>query len=64
MEIASYHLDEDAQVWFLKLDSFRPGISSEDFKRQCHLRFGPSIHGNNLGELSKLQQVGTIEEYQ
>jgi hypothetical protein len=33
VEIASYHLDEDAQVWFLKLDRDRPGISWEEFKR-------------------------------
>ncbi|KAB5541338.1 hypothetical protein DKX38_014312 [Salix brachista] len=64
VEIASYHLDEDAQVWFLKLDRDRPGISWEEFKRQCHLRFGPSIQGNKLGALSKLRQVTTVEDYQ
>jgi len=64
VEIASYHLDEDAQVWFLKLDRDRPGISWEEFKRQCHLRFGPSIQSNKLGELSKLRQGGTVEEFQ
>ena len=64
VEIASYHLDEDAQVWFLKLERDRPDISWEEFKRQCHLRFGPSIQSNKLGALSKLRQVTTVEDYQ
>ena len=64
VEIASYHLDKDAQVWFLELDRDRPGISWEEFKRQCHIRFGPSIQSNKLGELSKLRQGGTVEEFQ
>ncbi|KAF9662444.1 hypothetical protein SADUNF_Sadunf18G0053900 [Salix dunnii] len=64
VEIASYHLDADAQVWFLKLDRDRPGISWVEFKRQCQLRFGPSLQGNKLGELAKLRQGGTVEEYQ
>jgi hypothetical protein len=49
VEIASYHLDEDAQVWFLKLDRDRPGISWEDFKRQCHLRLVHPFKAINWG---------------
>ncbi|KAB5511770.1 hypothetical protein DKX38_028798 [Salix brachista] len=64
VEIASYHLDEDAQVWFLKLERDRPGISWEEFKRNCHLRFGPSLQSSKLGELSKLRQGSTVEDYQ
>ncbi|KAB5548164.1 hypothetical protein DKX38_011570 [Salix brachista] len=64
VEIASYHLDADAQIWFLKLDRDRPGISWVEFKRQCQLRFGPSLQGNKLGELAKLRQGGTVVEYQ
>ncbi|GJU73877.1 retrotransposon gag protein, partial [Tanacetum coccineum] len=64
VEIACYHLDEDAQVWFLKLDIDRPGILWEEFKRECHRRFGPIVQGNKLRELCKLRQTGTVEEYQ
>ncbi|GJZ89690.1 retrotransposon gag protein, partial [Tanacetum coccineum] len=63
VEIACYHLDEDAQVWFLKLDIDRPGILWEEFKRECHRRFGAIVQGNKLRELCKLRQSGTVEEY-
>ncbi|PPD68682.1 hypothetical protein GOBAR_DD34439 [Gossypium barbadense] len=33
-------------------------------KECCHVRFGPPMSNNSLGELANLRQTGTIEEYQ
>nr|XP_012466044.1 unnamed protein product [Gossypium raimondii]XP_012466045.1 unnamed protein product [Gossypium raimondii] len=34
------------------------------FKECCHVRFGPPMSNNPLGELANLRQTGTAEEYQ
>ncbi|XP_055960653.1 transposon Tf2-1 polyprotein [Mercurialis annua] len=62
--LASFHLEGDAQLWFLKLQRDRPNISWDNFKVQCQLRFGPPIRSSKLGELSKLKQSSTVEDYQ
>eukprot|EP00257_Ricinus_communis_P017974 XP_015576546.1 uncharacterized protein LOC107261479 [Ricinus communis] len=62
--LASFHLEGDAQLWFLKLQRDRPNISWANFKVQCQLHFGPSIRSSKLGELSKLKQSNTVEDYQ
>ncbi|KAG6479507.1 hypothetical protein ZIOFF_062973 [Zingiber officinale] len=62
--LASFHLEGDVQLWFIKLERDRPHIQWEEFKDQCNLRFGPSIRNNKLGELAKLQQSGSVEDYQ
>ncbi|EOY29075.1 Uncharacterized protein TCM_030492 [Theobroma cacao] len=41
-----------------------PQPSWDEFKRQCHLRFGPPIRSHKLGELAKLRQSGTVPDYQ
>ncbi|XP_073024540.1 uncharacterized protein [Primulina eburnea] len=35
-----------------------------EFKEQCHLRFGPILRCTKLGELSKLRQTSSVEDYQ
>ncbi|KAG6495596.1 hypothetical protein ZIOFF_043422 [Zingiber officinale] len=62
--LASFHLEGDGQLWFIKLERDRPHIQWEEVKYQCNLRFGPPIRYNKLGELAKLQQSGSVEEYQ
>lgn len=64
MGITSFHLEADAQLWFLKLKSDFPSLSWEGFKEECNLRFGPVLRCTRLVELSKLQQTGSVEDYQ
>lgn len=60
--IASFHLESDAQLWFLKWERDNSGSSCEDFK-ECNVRFGPILRCTRVGELSKLRQTGSVEEY-
>lgn len=60
---ASFHLEGDEQLWFLKLDRDKPDLSWAEFKSYCLLRFGPSFQDDQLGELSKLKQTGSLEAY-
>lgn len=60
--LASYHLLGAAQQWYFQLERDEP--SWRMFKDYCNLRFGPPIRNNFLGELAKLQAVGTVDDYQ
>ncbi|WMV32036.1 hypothetical protein MTR67_025421 [Solanum verrucosum] len=62
--LASFHLEGNAQLWFLQLETDLPQLSWDDFKRHCNLRFGPPIRSQKLGELAKLCQIGSVADYQ
>lgn len=62
--LASYHLEVNAQLWFLQLEADYPNLTWVDFKQHCHLCFGPPIWSNKLGELSKLRHTGSMTTYQ
>ncbi|XP_043807599.1 uncharacterized protein LOC110608432 isoform X2 [Manihot esculenta] len=62
--LASYHLEGIAQLWYLQLIQDVPNPTWVEFVDQCNLRFGPPIRSNKLGELAKLKQTGTVEDYQ
>lgn len=64
VSLASLHLEEDAQVWYLKLARDKPQLTWANFKYHCNLRFGPPTGSNKLGELSKLKQTGSVEQFQ
>lgn len=34
------------------------------FEEYCTIQFGPSLQNNSLGELVKLKQIDSVEEYQ
>lgn len=63
MGLASFHLEGDAQLWFLKLERDSPNLTWEVFREFWHFRFGHPIRSNKLGELYKLRQIGVVEEY-
>lgn len=62
--MAFYYLEGDAQLWFLKVERDEPVLSWADFKEHCNQRFGPALQCTKLGELTRLRQTGTIDEYQ
>ncbi|XP_021623868.1 uncharacterized protein LOC110623248 [Manihot esculenta] len=64
VSLASYHLEGIAQLWYLQMIQDIPNPTWSEFVNQCNLRFGPPIRSNKLGELAKLKQTGTVEEYQ
>ncbi|KAH0706378.1 hypothetical protein KY285_010880 [Solanum tuberosum] len=64
VSLASFHLEGNAQLWFLQLETDLPEPSLDEFKRYCNLRFGPPIKSQKLGELAKLRQIGSVSDYQ
>jgi hypothetical protein len=58
---ASYHLDDDALIWF---KSCEHDLSCWDnFARAIQLRFGPPSYDDPMELLIKLKHVNSIEEY-
>ncbi|XP_052876295.1 uncharacterized protein LOC128282166 [Gossypium arboreum] len=62
--LASFHLLGEAQLWFDQIEEEETNLDWERFRECCHVRFGPPMSNNPLGELANLRQIGTVEEYQ
>ncbi|KAJ4797074.1 hypothetical protein LUZ62_048320 [Rhynchospora pubera] len=62
--LAAYHLTGIAQQWYFQLERDVGLLPWVRFKELCHLRFGPPVRTNPLGELMHLRQTDSVEEYQ
>lgn len=64
VSLASFHLEGDAQLWYQLLKQDMSHLIWDDFRKELLSRFGPSQFCDFFGELTKLQQHGTVQEYQ
>ncbi|XP_011623312.1 uncharacterized protein LOC105420637 [Amborella trichopoda] len=64
VSLASFHLEGDAQLWFQLLKQESSSITWDDFNEALHSRYGPSHFCYFFGELHKLQQTGSVRDYQ
>jgi hypothetical protein len=62
--MASYHLEDVAQLWYIQLQDDEGTPRCSRFKDLLHLRFGPPIRSAPLFELVECQRTGSAEEYQ
>ncbi|KAA8517098.1 hypothetical protein F0562_017391 [Nyssa sinensis] len=62
--LASFHLEGDAQLWYQLLKQDRGVMTWQEFCDDLHTRYGPSQFQDFFGELIKLQQVGSVRDYQ
>ncbi|KAK2971290.1 hypothetical protein RJ640_001316 [Escallonia rubra] len=64
--MASWNLEGDAQLWYqlLKEEHGEQCITWQIFIDELFERFGPTRYQDCFGELTKLQQTGTVKEYQ
>ena len=58
--LASFHLEGNAQLWFLQLEIDMPQTSWDEIKLQYNLRFGPPIRSQKLGQLAKLSLIDSM----
>ena len=61
--MASYHLDDVAQLWFTQLQDDDGTPSWGTFKDLLNLRFGPPLRSAPMFELAECRRTGTVEEY-
>ncbi|KAF2291294.1 hypothetical protein GH714_022289 [Hevea brasiliensis] len=64
VEIASFHMIGDAQLWYQVLRRENPSITWDEFKEGFYSRYGANQLTDFFGELAKLQQQGTVQSYQ
>jgi len=62
--MASYNLEEGAQMWFLQVQQDEGTPSWRRFSELLNLRFGPPIRSNPLGELMACKRTCSVAEYQ
>lgn len=62
--MASYNLEDGAQLWYYQVQQDEGTPSWRHFKELLHLCYGPLLRSNPLGELAACHRTGTIEEYQ
>ena len=62
--LASFHLQDDALQWYQWFEKARPNITWEEFTQALCVRFGPTDYEDFDKALAKLQQIGTVREYQ
>jgi hypothetical protein len=62
--LASFHLEGEAQLWFQILLWEGREIGWPEFKEGVFARFGPIQFYDPFGELTNLQQEGSIRDYQ
>lgn len=58
--LASFNLEGDAQLWYQLLKEESPIITWEDFIQGLHSRYGPTQYQDFFGDLTKLQQTGSV----
>ena len=61
--MASFNLEDVAQLWYIQLQEDEGTPRWGRFKELLHLRFGPPLRSAPLFELSEFRRTGTVEEY-
>lgn len=62
--MASYNLQEAAQLWYMQVQADEGTPPWPRFKEILNLRFGPPLRAAPLFELASCRRTGTVEEYQ
>ncbi|XP_020411536.1 uncharacterized protein LOC109946859 [Prunus persica] len=62
--LASFNLEGDAQLWFQLMKEETPITTWATFKQGLHDRYGPTQFQDFFGDLTKLQQTGSVRDYQ
>jgi hypothetical protein len=62
--MASYNLDDAAQLWYIQVQRDEGTPSWRRFSELLNLRFGPPLRANPLGELAACKRTGSVLDYQ
>jgi hypothetical protein len=62
--MASYNLEDGAQMWYIQVQTDEGTPSLRRFKELLNLRYGPPLRAAPLFELADCRRTSTIAEYQ
>ncbi|CAI9261026.1 unnamed protein product [Lactuca saligna] len=60
---ATFSLQGRAIGWYHNLRRMKNRLNWFEFSEECKIKFGPPMSINPLGELTRLRQTGTMEDY-
>lgn len=63
LRLVSFHVAGRALVWFRDMDESGLLCGWEEFVKALLIRFGPSSYDDPREQLTRLRQVGSVEEY-
>jgi hypothetical protein len=61
--MASYNLQDGAQLWYMQVQEDEGTPTWARFKDLLNLRYGPPLRSAPLFELSSCRRTGTVEDY-
>ncbi|KAF5468733.1 hypothetical protein F2P56_012865 [Juglans regia] len=61
--IASFHMDDEALIWFQDASEAGTFLSWEDFIKAVQIRFGSMPYDDPMESLTRLKQVNTVNDY-
>ncbi|KAL5790845.1 hypothetical protein ACOSQ2_005733 [Xanthoceras sorbifolium] len=64
IELASFHLEGNAHLWYQLLKQELTIVSWEDFKDGLNSRYGPNQYLDFFSKLTRLQQTDSVQKYQ
>jgi hypothetical protein len=62
--MASYNLEDGAQMWYMQVQTDEGAPSWRRFKELLNLRYGPPLRAAPLSELTDCRRTSTVVEYQ
>ena len=62
--MASYNLEEGAQMWYMQVQQDEGTPSWRRFTELLNLRYGPPLRSAPLLELADCRRTGSVVEYQ
>jgi hypothetical protein len=60
LPMAAYHLEGEVQIWYQLWKEGEENLDWDSLKQALHIRYGPTIFEDHFGDLTKLQQMGSI----
>lgn len=63
LRLVLFHVVGKALVWFQDLDESGVLTGWDEFLNALLMRFGPSSYNDPMEQLTRLRQLGTVEEY-
>ena len=61
--MASYNLEDGAQLWYMQIQTDMGTPSWRRFKELLNLRYGPPLRSAPLAELAECRRTGTVADY-
>ena len=61
--LASYHMEDEALIWFQDAKEAGLFTSWETFVKSLHVRFGTIAYDDPMESLTRLRQVGLVVHY-